>query len=113
MLNIPTITSLPFLISLPKPLTPQDSTEEEAGQLDDQVKLENEMSLRRKYYLIPGLMKYMIPFGLIYLFKYFINQGTFELIKFPDTSIAVESQYRWMQVTYQVRVFISPSSVSI
>ncbi|CAG9759994.1 unnamed protein product [Ceutorhynchus assimilis] len=93
MLTIPAITSLPFWILLPKPLTPQDSTEEEAGQPDDQVKLENEeMSLRRKYYLIPGLMKYMIPFGLIYLFEYFINQGTFELIKFPDASISVESR---------------------
>ncbi|CAG9759289.1 unnamed protein product [Ceutorhynchus assimilis] len=114
MLTIPAITSLAFWLLLPKPLPPRESTEAEAEQPADQVKLENEeLSLRRKIYLIPGLMKYMIPFGLIYLFEYFINQGTFELIKFPDASISVESQYRWMQVMYQVGVFVSRSSVAI
>lgn len=30
----------------------------------------------KKLKLIPGLMKYMVPLGLVYLFEYFINQGT-------------------------------------
>lgn len=34
--------------------------------------------------LIPGLLRFMIPLGLVYLFEYFINQGLVcILMKFP------------------------------
>lgn len=32
-------------------------------------------SLKIKLRILPGLLKYMIPVGLVYLFEYFINQG--------------------------------------
>lgn len=30
----------------------------------------------KKLKLVPGLFKFMVPLGLVYLFEYFINQGT-------------------------------------
>ncbi len=33
------------------------------------------LSLSEKFGLIPGLLKYMVPLGLIYFFEYIINQG--------------------------------------
>lgn len=73
----------------------------------------------------------MVPLGLVYLFEYFINQGTvslrvfvkddffyymvfqFELIKFDDIFIDTDEQYRWLQVDYQIGVFLSRSSVNL
>ncbi|XP_076262313.1 CLN3 lysosomal/endosomal transmembrane protein, battenin isoform X2 [Rhynchophorus ferrugineus] len=114
MLIIPAITSISFWIILPKP-----AQDEVAVMIDIQRKV-NEEELKnpkatfiKKLKLIPGLLKYIIPFGLVYLFEYFINQGTFEIIQFKNTSVDVDSQYRWLQVTYQIGVFISRSSVNI
>lgn len=48
-----------------------------------------------KYRLIPKLLKYMIPLMLVYFAQYFINQGLFELLYFPDSTISDHrSQYR-------------------
>ena len=33
------------------------------------------MNIGQKLNLVPKLLKYMIPLGLVYLFEYFINQG--------------------------------------
>lgn len=33
-------------------------------------------AFRKKLKILPSLMKYMIPLGLVYFFEYFINQGT-------------------------------------
>lgn len=33
-------------------------------------------TLIKKFQQIPSLMKYMIPLGSVYMFEYFINQGT-------------------------------------
>ncbi|ENN76755.1 hypothetical protein YQE_06596, partial [Dendroctonus ponderosae] len=113
MLIIPAMTAISFWIILPKP-----SEEDIAEALEIQTKInEDELkspkeSFIKKIKLLPGLMKYMIPFGLVYLFEYFINQGTFEIIQIPNSLIAESSQYKWLQVTYQVGVFISRSSVS-
>ncbi|KAH1023038.1 hypothetical protein HUJ04_012320 [Dendroctonus ponderosae] len=111
MLIIPAMTAISFWIILPKP-----SEEDIAEALEIQTKInEDELkspkeSFIKKIKLLPGLMKYMIPFGLVYLFEYFINQGTFEIIQIPNSLIAESSQYKWLQVTYQVGVFISRSS---
>ena len=75
-----------------------------------------------KYWLshvkyIPHLFKYMVPLFLVYFAEYTINQGFFELLYSPNTHLASfcmdqRTQYRWLQVVYQVGVFISRSSVS-
>ena len=35
------------------------------------------LSLSEKFRLIPGLLKYMVPLGLVYFFEYAINQGRY------------------------------------
>lgn len=70
---------------------------------------------RVKY--IPNLFQYMLPLFVVYFAEYAINQGFFELLYSPDThlgSLCLDqfSQYRWLQVVYQVGVFISRTSVS-
>ncbi|KAL1493451.1 hypothetical protein ABEB36_011500 [Hypothenemus hampei] len=114
MLIIPTLTAISFWIILPAP-----SEHDIAAALEIQKKV-NEDEIKqpketffRKLKLIPALLKYIIPLGLVYLFEYFINQGTFEIIQIPNSSVSVDSQYRWLQVTYQVGVFISRSSVNL
>ena len=67
---------------------------------------------------IPHLFKYMIPLFLVYFAEYAINQGFFELLYNTNTHIGSycldqKSQYRWLQVVYQVGVLVSRSSVSV
>lgn len=113
MLIIPVLSAVSFWIILPRP-----SEQDVASAVDIQKKVNDEelhnpkASLLKKVKLIPGLFKYMLPLGLVYLFEYFINQGTFEIIQIPNSSVAQGSQYRWLQVTYQIGVFISRSSVN-
>ncbi|XP_064399119.1 battenin-like isoform X3 [Halichondria panicea] len=77
----------------------------------------------RKYWwehvkYIPHLWKYMLPLFAVYAAEYMINQGFFELLYNQNTYIGTfcldqATQYRWLQVVYQVGVLISRSSVSI
>lgn len=67
---------------------------------------------------IPHLFKYMLPLFLVYFAEYAINQGFFELLYNANTHIGgycldQSTQYRWLQVIYQVGVFVSRSSVSV
>ncbi|XP_059609156.1 battenin [Phlebotomus argentipes] len=71
------------------------------------------IGFREKIRYIPKMFKYMIPLTLVYLFEYFINQGLFELVYFPNIWLDKAEQYRWLQVDYQIGVFISRSSVNI
>lgn len=61
---------------------------------------------------VKGLLKYMIPLGLVYFFEYLINQGLYELLYFPDIFLNHSQQYRWYQLTYQTGVLISRSSLA-
>lgn len=67
---------------------------------------------------IPHLFKYMLPLFVVYFAEYAINQGFFELLYNPNTHLGAYcldqfTQYRWLQVVYQVGVLISRSSVSV
>ncbi|KAI9559599.1 hypothetical protein GHT06_013604 [Daphnia sinensis] len=71
------------------------------------------ISMRSKCRMLPRMARFIIPLGLVYLFEYFINQGVFELIYFKDIWLDHHSQYRWLQVDYQLGVFLSRSSVNL
>ena len=67
---------------------------------------------------IPHLFQYMLPLFVVYFAEYAINQGFFELLYSPDTHLGSYcldqfTQYRWLQVVYQIGVFISRTSVSV
>lgn len=71
------------------------------------------MIILKKSYLVPKVLyKYIAPLGSVYLFEYFINQGMYELIKVEDNLISGHMQYQWLQVAYQLGVFVSRSSVN-
>lgn len=69
---------------------------------------------RAKIKCLPSLAKYFLPLLLVYFAEYFINQGLFELVYYPEiTFLDHAAQYRWFQVSYQLGVMISRSSLDI
>lgn len=112
MLTIPALMAVAFWGILTKPVL-----SETLKTVHTQINLEEVeeplVALKKKLAKIPGLMKYMIPLFLVYLFEYFINQGMFELIAFDGEFLDKKEQYRWLQVDYQIGVFISRSSVNL
>ncbi|XP_033188049.1 battenin [Bombus vosnesenskii] len=113
MLIVPIIQGITFWLVLVHP--PQSSIPITKNGIDSQEHIIEipRKSFKEKINLVPGLMKYMIPLGLVYLFEYFINQGLYELIEFDDIWLTHAEQYRWLQVDYQIGVFISRSSVNL
>uniref|UniRef100_T1PIM3 Battenin n=1 Tax=Musca domestica TaxID=7370 RepID=T1PIM3_MUSDO len=112
MLVFPFIEALSFWVLLRKPtavlpVTNVESTEE---LIVDDRPLEG---FKEKLIYIKQLVKYMVPLALVYFFEYFINQGLFELVYFQDTFLDKAAQYRWLNVDYQIGVFISRSSVNV
>ncbi|XP_046464081.1 battenin-like isoform X1 [Daphnia pulex] len=71
------------------------------------------ISMRSKCRMLPRMARFIVPLGSVYLFEYFINQGVFELIYFENIWLDHHSQYRWLQVDYQLGVFLSRSSVNL
>uniref|UniRef100_A0A7N8XJB8 Battenin n=1 Tax=Mastacembelus armatus TaxID=205130 RepID=A0A7N8XJB8_9TELE len=69
------------------------------------------------YMIIPlgscdqGLLKFVIPLGVVYFAEYFINQGLMELLYFPNFYLSHAEQYRWYQTLYQFGVLVSRSSL--
>ncbi|CAN0276159.1 unnamed protein product [Lampetra planeri] len=59
---------------------------------------------------LKSLLRFTIPLALVYFAEYFINQGLFELLYFPNYYLSHGDQYRWYQATYQLGVFMSRSS---
>ncbi|CAH1965041.1 unnamed protein product [Acanthoscelides obtectus] len=114
MLIVPLTMAISFWVLLPRPSVDDIAQALEIQMIVNREEMKNPIhAIRKKISLIPGLMKYIIPFFLVYLFEYFINQGMFELTNYKDAGIDAGSQYRWLQVTYQVGVFLSRSSVNL
>lgn len=138
MICVPFVEALVFFLLLRKPLSIDEQIAERQKNLQQQEQTDVEadvsalVTFKQKILFIPQLLKYMVPLTLVYLFEYFINQGLvsvkpfvvaislsnrfpfqFELVYFKGISLDNSEQYRWYQVTYQVGVFISRSSVNV
>ncbi|XP_066901024.1 battenin-like [Halyomorpha halys] len=116
MLIIPVIEAILFFICLDHPkINNNDNALESLQKSDTNVPVEADiLGFRDKLRLIPRLLvTYMAPFGLVYLFEYFINQGLFELLYFPQSKLSHSEQYRWYSVLYQIGVFASRSSMNL
>lgn len=113
MLVVPIIQAITFWLVLIHP--PQSSIPITKNGIDSQEQIIEvpRKSFKEKINLVPGLLKYMIPLGLVYFFEYFINQGLYELIQFDGIWLSHGKLYRWLQVDYQIGVFISRSSVNL
>ncbi|CAH1399143.1 unnamed protein product [Nezara viridula] len=108
MLIVPTVQAVCFVFFIDHPKTDVKIEESEIPTEADLLTCEQKMSL-----LPVLLIRYMAPFGLVYLFEYFINQGLFELLYFPNSFLTHHQQYRMYQLLYQIGVFISRSSMNI
>jgi len=86
---------------------------EEEENLQNTTPAEGALTVTEKLERLRGLSKYMIPLGLVYFFEYLINQGLYELVYFPGIFLSHGQQYRWYQLTYQIGVLISRSSLEI
>ncbi|XP_067209139.1 battenin-like [Linepithema humile] len=113
MLIVPVLEAIAFWCILKHPVHTRIPITKDGINSQEQIVKVSKKSFRDKINLVPGLMKYMIPLGLVYLFEYFINQGLYELIEYDDIWLTHAEQYRWLQVDYQIGVFISRSSVNL
>lgn len=113
MLVVPLLQAITFWVILKHPTHTRIPITKNGIDSQEQIIKVPEKTFRDKINLVPGLLKYMIPLGLVYLFEYFINQGLYELIEFKDIWLTHSEQYRWLQVDYQIGVFISRSSVNL
>ncbi|KAK9890253.1 hypothetical protein WA026_010363 [Henosepilachna vigintioctopunctata] len=113
MLIMPISMGISFWIILPNP----SEEDEHAAEIQRRVNTEEVSNAKevfvQKVKKLPGLLKFIIPLTTVYLFEYFINQGTFELIKIKKDFVKPEDQYHYLQVAYQVGVFLSRSSVNV
>ncbi|XP_033220580.1 battenin [Belonocnema kinseyi] len=109
MLIVPVLEAIAFWFILVHPTQPMMPFRSEIGSQEQMIKVP-EQTFSEKMKLLPTLMKFMIPLGLVYFFEYFINQGLLELIQFEKIWLPHDAQYRWLQVDYQIGVFISRSS---
>ncbi|XP_068916158.1 battenin isoform X5 [Tenebrio molitor] len=112
MLLVPGLMAVTFFIILPTPEVRDDDDLNVQNHVNSEEIKNPKKALVKKFRQVPSLFKYMIPFGLVYFLEYYINQGTFELINFDNTFLKPSDQYRWLQVVYQVGVFLSRSSVN-
>uniref|UniRef100_A0A6P4EV21 Battenin n=1 Tax=Drosophila rhopaloa TaxID=1041015 RepID=A0A6P4EV21_DRORH len=113
MLIFPVIEAFAFWLLLRRPqvdILPVTTVESTEVLITDEKPL---VGFKEKFFYIKHLIKYMLPLCLVYFFEYFINQGLFELVYFEDIFLDKDSQYRWLNVDYQIGVFISRSSVNL
>ncbi|KAF3699541.1 Battenin Protein CLN3 Precursor [Channa argus] len=90
-----------------------DESEEEEEQERSTIveRTTGPLTITEKLHVIKGLLRFILPLGLVYLAEYFINQGLMELLYFPNFSLSHAEQYRWYQTLYQLGVLLSRSSL--
>jgi len=120
LLIVPALIIGIFWILLELPAELKIKLNNESKALTSKSLMENQgidktkyMLLKMKMMLVVPLLKYMVPLCLVYLAEYTINQGLFELLYYKMSWLNQSQQYRWFQVTYQIGVFISRSSVNL
>lgn len=123
MLVIPALECISFWVILRRPaniilptINSQEIDEKPSKKDDIKESVEEEKPLiyfTDKIIYTLHLLKYMIPLTTVYIAEYFINQGLFELIFFENIFLDKASQYRWLNVDYQIGVFVSRSTVNL
>ena len=113
MITVPVVELGIFFGLLRKPASSRIEDQDKGDDVAEEDNVPPMKSIKEKLLYIGHLLRYMIPLALVYFFEYYINQGMFELVYFPNIFLDESSQYRWYQVTYQIGVFVSRSSVNI
>ncbi|KAK0162235.1 hypothetical protein PV327_008587 [Microctonus hyperodae] len=108
MLVVPILEAIAFWIIIAKPNN--DTIVRHGMSSQEQIISTPKKTIKEKFKLLPGLVAFIVPLTLVYLFEYFINQGIHELVQFDNIWLNHAEQYRWLQADYQIGVFISRSS---
>nr|CAG5986558.1 unnamed protein product [Menidia menidia] len=87
----------------------QEEPEETSGPAEDGPG--GALSFSERLHVIRGLLRFVLPLGLVYFAEYFINQGLMEILFFHNFFLSHAEQYRWYQCLYQIGVFLSRSSL--
>lgn len=80
MLIVPLLQAITFWYILKHPGHTKIPITKNGIDSQEQIIQSPKKSFKDKISLVPGLLKYMIPLGLVYLFEYFINQGLVTII---------------------------------
>jgi len=75
MLVVPVLQAITFWGILKHPAHIKIPITKNGIDSQEQIIKVPKKTFKQKISLVPGLLKYMIPLGLVYLFEYFINQG--------------------------------------
>lgn len=75
MLIVPVLQAITFWFILKHPTHTRIPITKNGIDSQEQIIKVPQKTFRDKLLLVPGLLKYMIPLALVYLFEYFINQG--------------------------------------
>lgn len=113
MITVPVLELAVFFFLLRKPASLRIEDQPIGEDVVPEDVVEPMKTITEKLLYIKTLIRFMIPLALVYFFEYVINQGLFELVYFPEIFIGWSQQYRWYQVTYQIGVFVSRSSVNV
>ncbi|KAK0097643.1 hypothetical protein PV326_000518 [Microctonus aethiopoides] len=96
MLVVPILEAIAFWIIIAKPNN--DTIVRHGMSSQDQIITTPKKSIKDKLKLLPGLIVFIVPLSLVYLFEYFINQGLHELVQFDNIWLSHAEQYRWLQL---------------
>lgn len=81
MLVVPILEAIAFWIIIAKPNN--DTIVRHGMSSQDQMIITTpKKSIKEKLKLLPGLIVFIVPLTLVYLFEYFINQGLVRIIGF-------------------------------
>lgn len=75
MLIVPFLMAVAFWVILAKPSKRKSYIRTQQQIMSEEVKAPLK-AFAKKLKLVPGLLRFMVPLGLVYFFEYFINQGT-------------------------------------
>jgi battenin len=113
MTAVPAVEMIVYFFLLRKPASNRIEDQHKGDDVAEEDNVPPMRSMKEKLLYIKSLVHFMLPLALVYYFEYVINQGFFELVFFPKIFLTWAEQYRWYQVTYQIGVFVSRSSVNI
>ncbi|XP_068779363.1 battenin isoform X8 [Struthio camelus] len=111
LLALPPAALLSYFCLLRPPPAAAPPAEQEQPLLGTPPAPPARLTLARKWRIVKGLLKYLVPLAIVYFAEYFINQGLLELLYFPASRLSHAEQYRWYQLLYQGGVFAARSSL--
>ncbi|CDQ99354.1 unnamed protein product, partial [Oncorhynchus mykiss] len=78
-----------------QPLLDDTDEEEEREKGAEEDKVTGPLTCIEKLHITKGLLRFVVPLGVVYFAEYFINQGLLELLYFPNFYLSHAEQYRW------------------